>query len=433
MLAGIVLAVAALGVLDRAVALAAPAFAPASGSAPAAAPPAAPSPADPLSVYVLTFGPGDHPFFKFGHNAIWIQDRAARTDLVYNFGTFRFDSPKLIPEFLRGRLTYWLSVSTVEHTLAGYEAENRTIEAQELDLTPAEKRALAERLRVNARPENRSYKYDYFLDNCSTRVRDAVDAAVGGRLKASAGGPARLSLRGQALRLTADFIPEYLALYLALGPSTDRPIDRWAEMFIPQELARGLRAVSLPGAGGAGAASRPLVKAQQVLFRAKRPPPLEQPPERSVTLLLAGLGIALLFVALGGVAASLSLVRFLFGVIVAGWGLVVGLVGCVLLLVWAGTDHQVAFRNQNIWLCAPFALGLFVLGWGVAFGMIGATRKAFFVVAGAALLSLVGALLHLAKVSTQDNAPLIALLVPSWIGLAIGLHSVGRSLRRQGR
>ena len=59
----------------------------------------------------MTMGPGDHPFFRFGHDAIWIRDRAARTDRVYNFGTFRFDSPRLILDFLGGRLTYWLSVS----------------------------------------------------------------------------------------------------------------------------------------------------------------------------------------------------------------------------------------------------------------------------------------------------------------------------------
>ena len=58
-----------------------------------------------LRVYVMTMGPGDHPFFRFGHNAIWIRDFAERTDKVYNFGTFSFDSPRLILDFLGGRLT----------------------------------------------------------------------------------------------------------------------------------------------------------------------------------------------------------------------------------------------------------------------------------------------------------------------------------------
>jgi hypothetical protein len=64
-----------------------------------------------LEISVLTFGPGDHPFFKFGHDALWIHDAFDGSDRVYNFGTFSFDSPRLILDFLHGRMTYWLSVS----------------------------------------------------------------------------------------------------------------------------------------------------------------------------------------------------------------------------------------------------------------------------------------------------------------------------------
>ncbi len=84
----------------------------------------------------MTFGPGDHPFFKFGHDAIWIHDAAAGTDRVYNFGTFSFTGPRLILDFLHGRMTYWLSVSYLPAVLASYERENRTIDVQELALDP---------------------------------------------------------------------------------------------------------------------------------------------------------------------------------------------------------------------------------------------------------------------------------------------------------
>src|SRR5580765_671599 len=94
---------------------------------------------DPLRVFVMTMGPGDHPFFRFGHNAIWIRDQVAGTDKVYNFGTFRFDSPRLIFDFLGGRLNYWLSVSSLPHVVAEYRRENRTVAIQELDLGPDEK------------------------------------------------------------------------------------------------------------------------------------------------------------------------------------------------------------------------------------------------------------------------------------------------------
>ena len=84
----------------------------------------------------MTMGPGDHPFFRFGHNAIWIRDERVPSDRVYNFGTFRFDSPRMILDFLGGRLNYWLSVSSLPHVIGEYRRENRSITIQELNLPP---------------------------------------------------------------------------------------------------------------------------------------------------------------------------------------------------------------------------------------------------------------------------------------------------------
>jgi Domain of unknown function (DUF4105) len=391
--------------------------APAGAPAVAATPPAAAAAADPLSVYVLTFGPGDHPFFKFGHNALLVRDRRAGTDRVYNFGTFKFDSPKLIRQFLRGRLTYWLSVSTLPATLATYQRENRDVAVQELALPPAEKRELQTRLDENARPENRDYKYDYFLDNCSTRVRDAVDRATGGALHAAARAPGRLTLREQALRMTADYLPLYLALDIALSGVTDRPVDSWAEMYIPDELARGLRTVKVPGPSG----EQPLVVAEQTLFRAQRGPPPAVPPARGVTLLLVGLGLALMFVSLGWAAPERPMVRAFFGLLVAAWGLVVGFVGSFLVFVWLFTDHVVGHHNENIMLCAPWALALGLLGVGVALGRPGATTKALHVAVAGLLLALAGWGLKAHPAFHQHNAALIGLFLPPWFGISAGL------------
>jgi hypothetical protein len=381
----------------------------------APAPVAAPAIEDPYSIFVVTFGPGDHPFFKFGHDALLVRDRSTHQDRVYNFGTFRF-APGLIGEFLKGRLMYWLSVSPLAPTIASYAAENRTILLQELALSPEAKRDLVERLDVNARPENREYKYDYFLDNCSTRVRDAVDRATGGALHAVARAPGRFTLRDQALRMTADTLPLYLGLDLILGGSTDRPIDRWAEMYIPEELERGLRTVQVPGPAG----PRPLVASEQMVFPASRPPPLDAPPARFVSFLLVGLGIALAFVALGW-AAHRRPVRALLGLTVAIWGLASGFVGCFLLYAWIFTDHVVAHRNENIFLCAPWAVALFALGLGVSFGSQRMTLAALRVAVASLLLALLGWGLKAHPAFHQHNATLMALLLPPWFGISIGL------------
>ncbi|MFL5304848.1 MAG: DUF4105 domain-containing protein [Polyangia bacterium] len=385
---------------------------------------------DDLTVSVLTLGPGDHPFFKFGHDAIWIHDASDGSDRVYNFGTFTFDSPRLIVDFLHGRMTYWLSVSGIGATIAAYEHENRSIDVQELALDPAAKQALKERLDINAQPQNRAYKYDYFADNCATRVRDAVDWAAGGRLHAAARAPARLSLRDQALRMTVSYLPLYLGIDLVLGPAADRPIDRWGEMFIPEELAAGLASAQVPHGAGA---TVPLVARATTLFQAHRVPPPRQPPPLRGAFFGVGLLVGALFWLLGRSASADELAagvrlaaRVVMGVVLSVWGLVVGFVGCFLVYVWGWTDHAVAHSNQNLLVCAPWSLALLVFGVGVAVGWRRGTRAAR-VVAAAALAATVAALLvKVGIVQHQDNGRWIAFFAPAWAGITAGLSRLVR-------
>src|SRR2546423_5601256 len=109
---------------------------------------------DELTVSLLTFGPGDHPFSKFGHNGLLIEDAELGTRHVYNYGTFSFDSLWLIPKFLLGKYRYWLSMQSFDQTMATYAAENRSVLAQRLRLTREQKRDLYAFLRWNAREEN---------------------------------------------------------------------------------------------------------------------------------------------------------------------------------------------------------------------------------------------------------------------------------------
>ncbi len=381
-----------------------------------------------LTASVLTFGPGDHPFFKFGHDALWIHDTTDGSDCVYNFGTFRFDSPRLILEFLHGRMVYWLSVSGLAPTLESYRHENRSIRVQQLRLDSQVVRALKARLDENALPQNRDYKYDYFMDNCATRVRDAVDWALGGSLRAVGRGPARLTLRNQALRMTASYLPLYLGIDLVLGPAADRPIDRWTEMFIPEELSRALDEVSVPNDSGPSP-QRGVVSYEADLFLAsRRPDPPQDAPSWRGPFLGVGLGVAALFWLLGWCAAAPALgrgarivARSILGVMLAVWGLLVGFVGCFLVYVWGWTDHVVAHRNENVLLCAPWSLAFLVLGIGVAVGWARGTRAARRVATAGVAATVAAVLLKLGFAARQDNGRWLAFFVPAWLGLTAAL------------
>lgn len=378
-------------------------------------------PGDDLTVYALTFGPGDHPFFKFGHNAILVQPKNAE-GLVYNFGTFAFDSPALIPKFLRGKFMYWLSVASARDTLESYAAANRSILAQELDLSPAERWSLWQSLRVNARPENREYLYDYFYDNCSTRVRDAIDRVVGGRVRAAGHAPMPMTFRQHALRMTADLWPEAVGIDLALGRPADRPLDRWDESFLPERLADLLRQVRIPD----GAGEKSLVKAERVLYQDVRPPKPSRAPDWTVYFLLVGvlLGGACFAFGRWGTAAP---ARVALGCLASLTGLVLGLLGLVLASLWAFTNHKIAYNNANILQLAPWTLALSVYGLKAIWAPERAARVAGRLAFLAAVFSLAGLLCKALPGTNQSNWPFIALCLPTWIGLWGGLRNLQKA------
>ena len=147
--------------------------------------------------------------------------------------------------------------------------------AQELNLTPAQKDSLAKFVAWNAQPENRFYHYDYFRDNCSTRVRDALDRVLGGVIKRATENVASgTTYRSHTRRLTQDAPWVYLGTLLGLGRPVDRPISRWEEMFLPVRLHNDLRGIRVKDASGA---SVPLIKNDTALFVSSRPPEALEP------------------------------------------------------------------------------------------------------------------------------------------------------------
>jgi hypothetical protein len=389
-----------------------------------AAPHARAETGDELTVYALTFGPGEHPFLKFGHNAILVQPSDG-PGWVFNFGTFDFGDPALITKFLRGRFKYWLSVGGAEPTMEAYSAENRTILSQELDLSAPQKSALWQALRENARPENRAYLYDYFYDNCSTRVRDALDRVTGGRIRSAGLAPATRTLRAHALRSVADYLPEYVGLYLGLGRATDRPTDQWAETFLPERLADLLRKVRLPD----GAGEKDLVKSEKIVYQSTRPAKPDQPPNWAIYFLAVGVVLGGVLALLGRLGKRRAGARILLGVATSALGGLLGLLGLILVGFWAFTNHKVAYANANIMQLAPWTVVLFGYGIGVMLGWPAATRRARSLALSAVVIAALGILGKALPGLNQDNWPFILFCLPTWLGLWVGLRSVSRAAK----
>jgi hypothetical protein len=372
-------------------------------------------------IHVLTFGPGDHPFFKFGHNAIWVHDKVEKTDRVYNWGTFYFDSPMLIPQFMKGLLRYWLSVDPLGATIAAYRYENRTVDAQELMLSDAEKLELVRAIDENARPENMYYRYDYYMDNCSTRVRDAVDRVTGGALhKAVDGTPATYTFREHTRRLTQDDLWEYLALDIVMADFIDKPIDFWAEMFLPIKVFEGLQKATVHRDTG----DAPLVSPPKSFVRAPgRLPPPTAPPRWHLWFLAWGALLGIVAAVAGFKHRASKIARFVLGLGLASAG-IFGLLGCIFVVFWVATDHRVAWHNENIMQCAPWAIAAFAMMGGVRKRVPKKIERAFQMAAGAAALSVIGLLAKALPMADQVNGEWICFFMPFWFGLTAALFLV---------
>lgn len=125
-----------------------------------------------LRVSLLTCTPGDEIYSAYGHSAIRLQDAERGLDVVFNYGTFDFDTPFFVPKFLCGTLDYMLSASNFSRFLEAYRREGRGVEEREVILSSSQKRDIERFLFTNLQPENRFYRYDFFFDNCATRIRD---------------------------------------------------------------------------------------------------------------------------------------------------------------------------------------------------------------------------------------------------------------------
>ena len=381
-------------------------------------------PGDDLTAYMIIFSPGDHPFFKFGHNAIWIHDVSGRNpmlrDRVYNYGTFSFEDPALIPKFAQGRFMYWLSAAPIGWTKEAYRRENRGIVAQELALTADQKIDLQNKLEENLKDANKYYKYDYYRDNCSTRVRDMIDSVIGGRIKAAATAPARMTFREHTLRLTASLPAEEVILNLVMGDFIDKPITVWEEAFVPMELQKTLHNVTVPGPDGK---ERPLVRREFVLVPTNNPDPAAAPPVWWPYSLIAGVVIGGILAFLGRAAGKHRPARIVFGVSLSFFGLLWGFFGIFFLAVWAFTDHLVGYHNENTFLCAPWAIVLVGSGIRVAMSRVSSIRFADQLVRGAAVFSVVGLALKVLPWFDQKNWFFLVFFVPFWLGAAYGMRA----------
>jgi hypothetical protein len=370
----------------------------------------------PLTVTLVTFEPGRQVFERYGHNAIWIHDAATGADELYDWGRFSFAKPHFLLRFIQGRMWYSMGFeSDAQGVIAAYVAAGRKVWTQELAIPPAERARLREALAWNYRPENREYAYDYYRDNCSTRVRDALDRALGGALRRFGDSLSGWTWRDETRRLNQHNKALYTGLLLALGPGVDREMTRWEQMFLPMRLREAMDRIAAPGEDGV---TVPAVRSERLVSAGGRWPVPAEPANWLPGYAAVGLLLAVVMTLAARGRAFLPAATL--------WLLLAGLLGGLLLWLWLFSTHRAAWANENLFLVNPVALALAGVLPSALRGRSWAIRPAR-VLAG---LVAGGAVLGLAVKALpgfpQHNLEIIALILPTQLVVGIGVRRAVR-------
>ncbi len=378
------------------------------------------APGEELTVTLITYEPGGRLFERYGHNAVWIHDTKTGEDEHYDYGRFSFRQKHFLLRFIQGRNWYSMGFEqNVQGVVDAYIRDGRRVWMQELNLAPAERLKLREFLAWNYRPENRDYAYDEYRDNCSTRIRDALDRVMGGAIGRFGDSASGWTWRDETRRLNQHSVGLYTGLLIVLGEPTDRVMSRWEQMFLPMRLREALNHVTITGPDGV---ARPAVRTERLVAPGGRWPIPERPSNWLPGYLAVGL-------ALGGILL-LARRTWAFMALATLWMLLVGLVGTLALALWVLTFHREAYANENLLQLNLIALALAVVLPAAWRGSSWAMRPGRFLAALVVGLSVLGLLIKPLPWFGQHNLEVIALVLPGHLAVWAGLRSRGLAAPR---
>ena len=297
------------------------------------------------TVSVITFGPGSNLNDAFGHNAIRIKSRVA--DIAYDFGRYNFDDPNFYLDFARGKLNYLQGKSNYKSLIAFYISENRTIKEQQLRLSQAETQQLYNYLEANYKKNQGAYLYDFFYDNCATKIRDVIETTLDGNLQYNL----PKDYKEHTFRQLIDHNLNWntwgsFGIDIALGSIIDRQATAREQLFLPEKVNQFFELATLKDS------NKKLVTTSKTIFTKKG----ENENKNSffltspllLTMVLALVIIYLTYSDNKNKTRNKALDLALFTI--------TGLIGVLLFLLWFATDHTGTTYNYNLLWAFPLSL-----------------------------------------------------------------------------
>jgi hypothetical protein len=194
-----------------------------------------------LRISILTCGVADELYSCYGHSAVRVTDSCAGIDVVYNYGTFNFGDPDFYSKFTRGKLPYYLNDEEMNGFMSTYIHEGRSVKEQVLNLSEEDARKIQSYLINNLKEENKYYRYDFLLDNCSTRIRDIFSDVFKSRFEYGYS----MADDSCTFRTILDYYEkekhwERFGINLLMSNVVDDKMTNLQSMFLPDYLMRGL-------------------------------------------------------------------------------------------------------------------------------------------------------------------------------------------------
>jgi len=312
-----------------------------------------------LSVYseisIVTADAGNELFEAFGHSAIRIKDPVLQLDLVYNYGIFDFNAPNFYTNFTKGRLLYKLGKYQFKYFLESYKQDKRWVKQQVLNLTQQQRQAFFMYLERNASPQNATYLYDPFFNNCASKLKDITTTILGDKVEFNDKEIEKeLSFRTLMNREIHWNTWGGFGINLALGSKLDKNANLQQYMYLPDYVYTIFKNSTVYFKNQ----KKPLVKKEELLLdfpNRKQSLPLISP--LLVFSIIALLGIFITYRDNKNQKRTEWIDTILL--------ITTGLVGFLIVFLWFFTDHSTTPNNFNVlWAFAPNLIIVFLLNKG---------------------------------------------------------------------
>lgn len=294
-------------------------------------------------ISILTCAPGVNDLHAFfGHSAIRVKDPINGLDQIYNYGTFDFKTPNFYLKFCRGQLLYQVISYPYKYFPYEYYKQNRWVKSQVLNLSEAQNQKIYNFLEWNILPENKKYRYDFFYDNCSTKMYEIIEQNINPITFDYQKFPKKLSHRNLIHRYLQKNSWAKFGIDLALGSVIDSTASFKEYMFLPDYAWLGF--------SNSKVNDIELVKKEKYILEDKH---LTQ---GKINFLTSPIFISLIFMVLS-IFSILKHNNF-----TKAWDSVLtftlGIAGILIIFLWFFTEHSTTKNNFNIFWANPLLIAL---------------------------------------------------------------------------